>query len=75
MTSIFSQLSKLAKKRGLPLTEVADLAGVPRTTLWGWRNKLPSTLQSLERLMAVLKADRTKEAPTPPPVREGDKPA
>lgn len=75
MTEIFSQLTKLAQEGGLALTEAADKAGVPHSTLWGWRNRLPKTLQTLERIMAVLQADRTKEAPTPPPVRETDKPA
>lgn len=75
MTQIFSQLTKLAQEGGLALTEATDKAGVPHSTLWGWRNRLPKTLQTLERLMAVLQADRTAPQPTPPPVREDDKPA
>lgn len=75
MTKIFSEITKLAREGGLSLTEAADKAGVPLTTLWGWRNRVPKTLQSLERLMAVLEAERAKASPAPPPVREDDKPA
>lgn len=79
MTQIFEELHKLADKRGITLTEAADEAGIPRSTLWGWRNRLPKTLQALERIMGVLKSDRTRSTPTEDenkPVREGgDKPA
>lgn len=66
MTSIFEELHKLAKQKGMPLTEAADLAGVPRTTLWGWRKRLPKTLQALEQIMSVLKPD-TPAALAPAP--------
>jgi predicted transcriptional regulator len=75
MTKIFSQLTKLARERGLSLTEAADKAGVPLTTLWGWRNRVPKTLQTWERLMQVLEGESNNDAPTPPPVRQDEKPA
>lgn len=75
MTDIFEKLTNLAQEAGVPLTKVAEMAGVPWRTLWDWRNKLPLTLQHYENLRIKLEELTQQSAqakkdqpdqPTPP---------
>lgn len=65
MTELFDKLDKLANERGLSLTEACRRAGVAPSTIWGWRERLPKTLDTLWKIERELADDAARNNDTP----------
>ena len=53
MNNIFDRIKETANKRGLPLTEVSQRAGIGKTSIYHWQRMRP-TAENLQKVADVL---------------------